>query len=55
VAITFAPSGRVTSSVVSGSFAGTTTGGCIASAMRGASVPPFDGGPVSVVWKVTLR
>jgi len=55
VSITFAPSGRVTSSVVSGSFAGTTTGGCIAAAMRAASVPPFDGGPVSVVWKVTLR
>jgi hypothetical protein len=55
VSITFAPSGRVTSSVVSGGFAGTTTGGCIASAMRSATVPPFDGGPVSVVWKVTLR
>ncbi len=55
VAITFAPSGRVTSSQVSGSFAGTTTGGCIASAMRGASVPPFEGGPVSVNWKVTIR
>ncbi len=55
VSITFAPSGRVTSSQVSGAFAGTTTGGCIASAMRGATVPPFEGGPVSVVWKVTLR
>ncbi|MEZ4310987.1 MAG: hypothetical protein R3F14_23340 [Polyangiaceae bacterium] len=55
VSITFAPSGRVTSSNVSGVFAGTTTGGCIASAMRRASVPPFEGGPVAVVWKVTLR
>jgi hypothetical protein len=40
---------------VSGSFAGTPTGGCIASAMRSASVPAFGGGPVSVTWKVTLR
>ncbi len=55
VSITFAPSGRVTSSQVSGAFAGTTTGGCIASAMRSATVPAFDGGPVSVMWKVTLR
>lgn len=55
VSITFAPSGRVTSSKVSGTFAGTTTGGCIASAMRAASVPPFEGGPISTSWQVTIR
>ncbi len=49
VTITFAPSGRVTSAVVSGPpFAGTATGGCIASAMRSARVPPFSGSPVTV-------
>ena len=55
VAVTFAPSGRVTSAVVSGPpFAGTTTGGCIARKLRGASVPPFDGSPVIVNRTVTI-
>jgi len=49
VNVTFAPSGRVTSAIVTGPpFAGTATGGCIARKMRGATVPPFDGSPVTV-------
>jgi predicted Zn finger-like uncharacterized protein len=49
VKVTFAPSGNVTSSTVDGPpFAGTPVGGCVASAFRGAHVPPFDGAPVSV-------
>lgn len=49
VKVTFAPSGNVTSATVDGPpFAGTAVGGCIASAFRGAHVPPFDGAPVSV-------
>ncbi len=56
VSITFAPSGRVTSSKVSGPpFQGTATGGCIASAFRSASVPPFEGSPVTVTKSVSLR
>lgn len=51
VTVTFAPSGRVTQANVSGPpFAGTKTGGCIAGAMKGASVPPFSG-PAKTVSK----
>ena len=56
VSITFAPSGRVTSSKVTGPpFQGTPVGGCIASAFRSASVPPFEGSPVTVTKNVALR
>jgi hypothetical protein len=49
VKVTFAPSGNVTSAQVEGPpFAGTPVGGCIASAFRGAKVPPFSGAPVTV-------
>jgi hypothetical protein len=56
VSITFAPSGRVTSSKVTGPpFQGTAVGSCIASAFRAASVPPFEGSPVSVTKNVSVR
>jgi hypothetical protein len=56
VSITFAPSGRVTSAKVQGPpFAGTATGGCIASAFRSATVPPFEGSPVTVNKTVSIR
>ena len=56
VSVTFAPSGRVTSSkVTTPPFQGTPTGGCIASAFRAAKVPPFEGAPVSVTKNVSLR
>jgi predicted Zn finger-like uncharacterized protein len=49
VQVTFAPSGRVTSATVQGGpFAGTPTGGCVASLFRKAKVPPFSGNPVTV-------
>lgn len=49
VAVTFAPSGRVTQATVEGPpFAGTPAGGCIARRARAASVPAFPGGPVTV-------
>jgi hypothetical protein len=55
VAITFAPSGRVTTANIAGPpFAGTPVGGCIASKFRGASVPPFSGGPVTVHTTVAI-
>jgi hypothetical protein len=56
VTVTFAPSGRVTSAVVSGPpFAGTATGGCIASTMRSASVPAFSGDKVTVSKTVVIN
>jgi hypothetical protein len=49
VSVTFAPSGRVTTAVVSGGpFAGTSVGGCVAATFRRVSVPPFVGSPVTV-------
>lgn len=49
VTVTFAPSGRVTAAKLSGPpFAGTATGGCIASTLRRAKIPAFDGDMVTV-------
>jgi hypothetical protein len=48
VTVTFAPSGRATQASVGPPFAGTPVGSCAANAFRGASVPPFSGGPVTV-------
>ena len=56
VVVTFAPSGRVTSANVNGPpFAGTRTGGCIASTMRRARVPAFSGDHVTVSKTVTIH
>ncbi len=56
VRVTFAPSGNVTSATVQGApFAGTSVGGCIASAFRGAHVPPFSGDPVSVTKSFSIN
>ncbi|HKQ68046.1 MAG TPA: hypothetical protein VJT73_01840, partial [Polyangiaceae bacterium] len=49
LAITFAPTGRVTSAVIdSGPFAGTPAGACVVSKFRTVQVPPFDGESVTV-------
>jgi hypothetical protein len=56
VSVTFAPSGRVTTATVDGGpFVGTAVGGCIARALRSASVGPFDGAPVTVHSSVRVR
>jgi hypothetical protein len=56
VSVTFAPSGRVTTATVDGGpFVGTAVGGCIARALRSATVGPFDGAPVTVHSSVGLR
>ena len=56
VSVTFANSGRVTSANVSGvPYAGTATGGCIAVKMRKATVPPFEGPPVTVFKTVNVN
>lgn len=56
VSVTFAPSGRVTTATVDGGpFAGTAVGGCIARALRSATVAPFEGGPVTVHSSVRVR
>jgi hypothetical protein len=56
VSVTFAPSGRVTTATVDGGpFAGTAVGSCIARALRGATVGPFDGAPVTVHSSVRIH
>lgn len=56
VTVTFAPSGRVTSATVAGPpFAGTETGGCIASTLRNARVPAFTGDNVTVTKTVVIQ
>lgn len=56
VMVTFAPSGRVTSSVLAGGvFSGTRAGGCIAARMRSAKIPPFSGSPVTVSKSLAIR
>ncbi len=56
VTVTFAPSGRATNANLSGPpFSGTTTGGCIASRMRTAKIPPFSGPRMTVKKTVVIR
>jgi hypothetical protein len=56
VTITFSPSGRVTTANIGGPpFAATPTGGCIASTLRKARVPPFIGEMVTVRKTVTIQ
>lgn len=56
VTVTFAPSGRAINANVQGPpFAGTVTGGCIASKMRSAKVPPFSGERITVKKVVVIQ
>lgn len=56
VAVTVAPSGRVTVALVEGfPYAGTSVGACVARAFQGVTVPPFDGEYVKVRSRFTLR
>lgn len=53
--VTFAPSGRVTSASVSGDFAGSSVGSCVARLFRNARVPAFSGGPVTVTKRFSIE
>jgi hypothetical protein len=56
VTITYSPTGRVTSANITGPpFQATLTGGCIASTMRKARVPPFAGDMVTVRKTVSIN
>lgn len=55
VTVTFAPSGRVTSAVITGGpLVGTTIGGCVARLFRLAHVPAFDGPPKTIQESFTV-
>jgi hypothetical protein len=53
--VTFASSGRVTKAEITGDFAGTTVGGCVARVFRGARVPKFSGEPTTVSKNFTIQ
>lgn len=55
ILLTYAPSGRVTTAVLQGPYSGTVVGGCIASTLRSARVPPFSGDYVTVKRTSVLR
>jgi hypothetical protein len=52
--IVIAPSGKVSKVTVSGQFSGTPEGDCVSSAIKGASFPPWDGGPQSFTYPILL-
>jgi hypothetical protein len=54
VTVTFINSGRATNALVSGDFAGSALGGCIARVFRGAKVPAFGGDSVRVTKGVQI-
>lgn len=54
VKLTVAPSGSISKLSVSGEFAGKPEGSCVESALKGASFPPWDGGPQSFTYSVLL-
>lgn len=56
VHVTFSNTGHATRAVIEGPpFAGTATGGCIASTLRKATVPPYGGDRVTVTKKVVIH
>ncbi len=54
VKLTIAPSGQVSKVSVSGVFAGTPVAGCVESAVKSASFPPWDGGPQTFSYSFLL-
>lgn len=56
ITLTFAPSGKVTNSSLSGGpYEGTQVGQCIASAFRSIRIPAFTGDPVTVSTTLTIE
>ena len=53
--VTFAPSGRVTKAEITGDFAGTGVGGCVARLFRAARVPKFAGDATTVSKNFTIE
>lgn len=54
VKLVIAPSGQITKISVGGAFAGKPEAACVAAAIRGASFPPWDGGPMSFTYPILL-
>lgn len=54
VRLTIDPSGKVSKVSVSGQFAGTPEGACVEAAVKGATFPPWDGGPMTFNYSYML-
>jgi len=54
VKLSVAPNGKVQKVTVTGVFAGTPVAACVAAAVKGATFPPWDGGPQSVSYSYLL-
>jgi len=54
VKLVIAPSGQITKISVGGAFAGKPEATCVAAAIRGATFPPWDGGPMSFTYPILL-
>jgi predicted Zn finger-like uncharacterized protein len=55
VSVTIGSSGRVSSASVTGKFAGTPTGACVAGAVKGAKFDRFKGGALTITYPFVLR
>jgi hypothetical protein len=54
IKLTVAPSGKISKLSVTGDFAGRSEAVCVESALKAASVPPWDGGPQTFTYSVLL-
>jgi hypothetical protein len=55
VSVTIGKGGKITHASVTGEFAGTPTGECVAAAVKGASFPRFKGKPLSIGYSYLLK
>ena len=55
VSVTIGSNGRVSNASVTGKFAGTPTGACVAGAVRGAKFDRFKGGALTITYPFVLR
>jgi hypothetical protein len=55
VSVTIGKAGKITHAAVTGEFAGTPTGDCVAAAVKSASFPKFKGKPLSIGYSYLLK
>ena len=54
VKLVVSPSGKISKIAVTGAFAGKPEAICVAGAIRSATFPPWDGGPMSFTYPILL-
>jgi hypothetical protein len=55
ISMTIAPTGRVSKAIVTGRFANTPTGDCVAAVTRTAVFVPFTGGQLTITYPLVFR